>query len=112
MVVLHDFTPCVDDELEVKRGSVVSILYRENDWVYVILEQLPNGVVCDNEGGGGREGFIPFSYCAAYGSTVADMALGSGVHGGSGRGPNVKGKGGKGDVGSVPFYKVSVLVCV
>lgn len=22
MVVLHDFTPCVDDELEVKRGSV------------------------------------------------------------------------------------------
>lgn len=33
MVVLHDFTPCVDDELEVRRGSVVSILYRENDWV-------------------------------------------------------------------------------
>lgn len=22
MVVLHDFTPCVDDELEVKRGHV------------------------------------------------------------------------------------------
>ncbi|KAF0308917.1 SH3 domain-containing protein Dlish [Amphibalanus amphitrite] len=22
MVVLHDFTPCVDDELEVKRGTV------------------------------------------------------------------------------------------
>ena len=22
MVVLHDFTPCVDDELEVKRGQV------------------------------------------------------------------------------------------
>lgn len=36
MVVLHDFTPCVDDELEVKRGQIVNILYRENDWVYVI----------------------------------------------------------------------------
>ena len=24
MVVLHDFTPCVDDELEVKRGTVSS----------------------------------------------------------------------------------------
>ena len=23
MVVIHDFTPCVDDELEVKRGQVV-----------------------------------------------------------------------------------------
>jgi len=26
MVVLHDFTPCVDDELEVKRGQVDDIL--------------------------------------------------------------------------------------
>ena len=25
MVVLHDFTPCVDDELEVKRGQVRSL---------------------------------------------------------------------------------------
>jgi hypothetical protein len=25
MVVLHDFTPCVDDELEVKRGQVDNI---------------------------------------------------------------------------------------
>lgn len=23
MVVLHDFTPCVDDELQVKRGQVI-----------------------------------------------------------------------------------------
>lgn len=27
MVVLHDFTPCVDDELEVKRGQVISQIY-------------------------------------------------------------------------------------
>lgn len=26
MVVLHDFTPCVDDELEVKRGQVSNLL--------------------------------------------------------------------------------------
>lgn len=54
MVVLYDFTPCVDDELEVKRGQVVNILYRENDWVYVIGQ--------DSR----QEGFIPFSYCAPF----------------------------------------------
>ncbi|XP_049879143.1 SH3 domain-containing protein Dlish [Pectinophora gossypiella] len=52
MVVLHDFAPCVDDELEVKRGQIVNVLYRENDWVYVILAESR------------REGFIPHSYCA------------------------------------------------
>ena len=51
MVILHNFIPCVDDELEVKRGQVVSVLYQENDWVYVITE--------DNS----AEGFIPASYC-------------------------------------------------
>ncbi|XP_011292764.2 SH3 domain-containing protein Dlish [Musca domestica] len=63
MVVLHDFTPCVDDELEVKRGQVVNILYRENDWVYVIGE--------DSR----QEGFIPYSYCAPYNTQLADMAI-------------------------------------
>lgn len=62
MVVLHDFTPCVDDELEVKRGQVVHVLYQENDWVYVISE--------DN-----KEGFIPYSYCAQFGSQMAGLAL-------------------------------------
>lgn len=121
MVVLHDFTPCVDDELEVKRGSVVSILYRENDWVYVILEQLPNGVSLPDDGGGSREGFIPHSYCAAYGSPLADMALGGGHHdrgkgsrvfdndslGVSGGGPSGQ-QGGRGCVETVPFYKVRI----
>lgn len=63
MVVLHDFTPCVDDELEVKRGQIVNILYRENDWVYVIGE--------DSR----QEGFIPYSYCAPYNTQLADMAI-------------------------------------
>lgn len=63
MVVLHDFTPCVDDELEVKRGHIVNILYRENDWVYVIGQDTR------------QEGFIPYSYCAPYNTQLADMAV-------------------------------------
>jgi SH3 domain len=64
MVVLHNFVPCVDDELEVKRGQIVNILYRENDWVYVIGQDSPRS-----------EGFIPHSYCAPYNTAVADMAI-------------------------------------
>ncbi|CAG9854906.1 unnamed protein product [Phyllotreta striolata] len=63
MVVLHDFTPCVDDELEVKRGQIVNILYRENDWVYVI------GL--DSR----QEGFIPYSYCTPYNNHLAELAI-------------------------------------
>lgn len=62
MVVLHDFTPCVDDELEVRRGQIVNVLYQENDWVYVIAEN-------------NHEGFIPHSYCAAFDSHLAALAL-------------------------------------
>lgn len=62
VVVLHDFTPCVDDELEVRRGQIVNVLYQENDWVYVIADT-------------GQEGFIPHSYCAPYGSQLGDLAL-------------------------------------
>ncbi len=32
-LVIHDFTPCVDDELAVTRGQQVTVLYRENDWL-------------------------------------------------------------------------------
>nr|CAG4651075.1 EOG090X083C [Simocephalus serrulatus] len=62
MIVLHDFTPCVDDELEVKQGNVVNVLYQENDWVYVIGEDQ-------------REGFIPHSYCAPYTPHLGEMTL-------------------------------------
>ena len=50
MVILHDFLPCVEDEVQVKRGQHVKALYRETDWIYVLA-------------GGGKEGFIPFTYC-------------------------------------------------
>lgn len=62
MVVLHDFSPCVDDELEVKRGQIVNILYRENDWVYVIGQESR------------QEGFIPHSYCAPY-TELTNLAI-------------------------------------
>ena len=42
--------------------QVVHVLYQENDWVYVISE--------DN-----KEGFIPYSYCAQFGSQMAGLAL-------------------------------------
>ncbi|XP_058794719.1 SH3 domain-containing protein Dlish isoform X1 [Phymastichus coffea] len=63
MVIVHDFTPCVDDELEVKRGQVVNVLYRENDWVYVIAADTR------------MEGFVPHSYCAPYTSQLAESTL-------------------------------------
>lgn len=74
MVVLHDFTPCVDDELEVKRGQIVHVLYQENDWVYVISEDASMGTGGKNNNGG-NEGFIPHSYCAQFGSQLAELAL-------------------------------------
>lgn len=63
MVVLQNFTPCVDDELEVKCGQIVNILYRENDWVYVIGQDTR------------QEGFIPHSYCAPYNTQLADSEI-------------------------------------
>ncbi|XP_024875551.1 SH3 domain-containing protein Dlish isoform X1 [Temnothorax curvispinosus] len=65
MVIVHDFTPCVDDELQVKRGQVVNVLYRENDWVYVIAADTR------------MEGFVPHSYCAPYTSQLAELTLAS-----------------------------------
>ncbi|XP_033741478.1 SH3 domain-containing protein Dlish-like [Pecten maximus] len=48
--VVTDFQPCVDEEVAVKRGDEVYLLYKENDWAYVIKRN-------------GEEGFIPYSYC-------------------------------------------------
>lgn len=48
--VIADFRPCVDEEIAVRRGDVVYMLYKENDWAYVIKRN-------------GEEGFIPYCYC-------------------------------------------------
>lgn len=42
---------------------MVNILYRENDWVYVIAE--------DSR----LEGFIPHSYCTPFNSHLGELAL-------------------------------------
>ncbi|XP_048577723.1 SH3 domain-containing protein Dlish-like [Nematostella vectensis] len=52
MVVTHDFIPCVDDELAVKRGERVLMLYRQNNWYYIKNSR-------------NSEGFIPFTNCIA-----------------------------------------------
>ena len=50
MIVVQDFTPCVEDELRVQRGQKVKALYQENEWRFVVAED-------------GREGFIPYTFC-------------------------------------------------
>lgn len=51
-----------DTKLMAISRQVVHVLYQENDWVYVISE--------DN-----KEGFIPHSYCAQYGSQLGALAF-------------------------------------
>lgn len=59
LVVLHDFQPCVSNELCVHRGQIVHMIFQENDWMYVMA--------------GGREGFVPQSYCAPLQRSVDDF---------------------------------------
>ena len=40
----------------------MNVLYSENDWVYVVSDE-------------DKEGFIPNSYCAAYGTQQASLIL-------------------------------------
>ncbi|TMW44798.1 hypothetical protein DOY81_010122, partial [Sarcophaga bullata] len=63
MVVLHDFTPCVDDEAEVKRGQIRELYYIVKMIWFIYGE--------DSR----QEGFIPYSYCAPYNTQLADMAI-------------------------------------
>lgn len=45
----------------------MNVLYRENDWVYVIAADTR------------MEGFVPHSYCAPYTSQLAELALANNV---------------------------------
>ena len=47
--VIHDFTACVAEELTVRKGDIVQMLYRDNDWLYVMTND--------------REGFVPNKFC-------------------------------------------------
>ena len=49
--VTQTYEPVDDEELKVRKGNCVKILYQQNDWVYVVDSS-------------GNEGFIPFCYCS------------------------------------------------
>lgn len=49
-VVLRDFTACTREELTVRAGDVVYIIYRDHEWFYVSTP-------------GGRTGYIPVTFC-------------------------------------------------
>jgi hypothetical protein len=51
MVIVQDFVPCVEDELEVSRGQVVRLIFQENDWMFVEKTESPG------------KGFVPYTYC-------------------------------------------------
>ena len=60
MVIVQDFEPCVSDEIRVRRGEHVKVLYQENDWLYIQTAD-------------GREGFVPYNYCLPLERSVDDF---------------------------------------
>ena len=60
MVIVQDFEPCVNDEIRVRRGEYVKVLYQENDWLYILTLD-------------GREGFVPYDYCLPLERSVDDF---------------------------------------
>lgn len=49
--VIQTYEPVQKEELKVRKGHYVKILYQQNDWVYVVDSS-------------GNEGFIPYCYCS------------------------------------------------
>ena len=49
MTAIRDYTPCCNEELPVRKGQRVKVLYRNNDWVYALTKS-------------GEAGYIPYSY--------------------------------------------------
>lgn len=50
MTVIRDYTPCCSEELAVRKGQRVKVLYRKNDWAFAVTKN-------------GAQGYIPYSYC-------------------------------------------------
>ena len=63
--ILHDFEPSDNEELQVREGQFVKIIYQKNDWLYVV-DSLEN------------EGFIPFSYCSTFNTSTNSKSSTSG----------------------------------
>lgn len=49
MTAIRDYSPCCDEELAVRRGQRVKVLYKNNDWVYAVTKS-------------GEAGYIPYSF--------------------------------------------------
>ena len=49
MTAIRDYTPCCNEELAVRRGQRVKVLYKNNDWVYAVTKS-------------GEAGYIPYSF--------------------------------------------------
>ena len=49
MTAIRDYTPCCNEELTVRKGQRVKVLYKNNDWVYALTKT-------------GEAGYIPYSY--------------------------------------------------
>ena len=53
-IILQSFTGYAPEEVSVKQGQKVHILFREGDWAYVLTHDK-------------KEGYVPFTYCARIG---------------------------------------------
>ena len=49
MTAVRDYAPCCNEELAVRKGQRVKVLYRNHDWVFAVTKH-------------GQSGFLPFSY--------------------------------------------------
>lgn len=49
--VIQSYDPVDEEEIKVRKGHYVKILYQQNDWIYVVDSS-------------GNEGFIPLCYCS------------------------------------------------
>ena len=49
MTAIRDYAPCCNEELSVRKGQRVRVLYRNHDWVFAVTKH-------------GSNGFLPYSY--------------------------------------------------
>ena len=49
MTAIRDYAPCCNEELPVRKGQRVKVLYKNNDWVYALTKS-------------GEAGYIPYTY--------------------------------------------------
>lgn len=49
MTALKDYNPCCNEELVLRKGQRVKVLYKNNDWVYAVTKS-------------GEAGYVPYNY--------------------------------------------------